>query len=89
MASSFLAGLLLVFPLVLAIAATTPEQLLSRQVDGRFYSNTPFSAPCFTNVNGESQIVDTASCATIQQGYLNESRFFLIIQELVLTKYSC
>lgn len=79
MTSPFLVQLFLVLPLALTVAAATPEDVLSQQVGGRLYTNTPFAAPCFTDVNGQAQSVDAAACNKVQQGYLNESRLPLTL----------
>ncbi|RPD55527.1 FAD-binding domain-containing protein [Lentinus tigrinus ALCF2SS1-7] len=42
---------------------------LNATVGGRLKAAVPFESPCFSTVEGEATVVDSAACAAIQSGY--------------------
>jgi hypothetical protein len=55
------------------IFAVTPEQwaLLNGEVEGRLSSPQPWAAPCFSEVDGISQAVNSSACEFVKTNYLD------------------
>jgi hypothetical protein len=55
------------------ISAVVPGalQLLNATVQGRLHAALPYSAPCYSTVNGVNVGRDDAACAAVEAGYTN------------------
>ncbi|KAI0068041.1 FAD-binding domain-containing protein [Artomyces pyxidatus] len=62
------AALSIVHAPVRAVSADVWTQL-NRTVGGKLHAGSPFSAPCFSNVNGKPVAQDLAACDVVQQHF--------------------